>query len=281
MMINHMPKPKVIFFVPHPDDLEFGASLMAIEALRLGWEVTEVVMTGGEYGTERDDFKGNRLSRIREHELRQTARTYEKGTNRALRILMMGFVDGHLSLNPSALRETSQLLKRETPDVVFAPDPWHAIDFHPDHLNTGRLVYFALKSLRSAERPKKCYFYYSFKTNVALRCRRKDTKILHRALLNHQSQVSPLAAKLMACYKRLAILLQYRRNKGLGLRFRMLDFPSDLAGSRKNFNDLKDKVRHAFYTSFIGEVPSRKRYRPTPEELGIEEGGRSIKEITE
>jgi len=36
---------KVLFFAPHADDIEMGAPFMCLEALKLGNNVTEVLMT--------------------------------------------------------------------------------------------------------------------------------------------------------------------------------------------------------------------------------------------
>ena len=60
---------KVLFFIPHPDDLEFSCPLIVIKMLRLGYDVVEVLMTNGEYGTTRTEFKGQRIARIRKKEL--------------------------------------------------------------------------------------------------------------------------------------------------------------------------------------------------------------------
>ncbi|MBD3194160.1 MAG: hypothetical protein GF317_03835 [Candidatus Lokiarchaeota archaeon] len=52
----------------------------------------------------------------------------------------MGYKDGHIPLNRDSLTQEIELIKKEKPNIVFAPDPWFAQDYHADYLNIGRLV---------------------------------------------------------------------------------------------------------------------------------------------
>lgn len=89
-------KVKILFFSPHADDLEFGASLPCMQALKLGNDVVEVLMTNCEYGTSCVEFKGNRLKRIRMRELEKAAKIYEIQARNELKIVKLGFIDGFL-----------------------------------------------------------------------------------------------------------------------------------------------------------------------------------------
>ena len=264
-----MGKTKVMFFIPHPDDLEFGAALVCIEALKAGMEVIEVMMTGGEYGTKQEGFKGKRLRKIRSHELDNTAKVYGQRTGNPLRIIRMGFIDGHLPLNKQALNKVVDLIKKEKPDIIFAPDPFYPMDFHPDHINTGRLPFFALKHLEKEQRPKRFFFFYSFKKNRAIKCGFKNIKIAHLAMLQHRSQVTPFGAKIFYGYSNLLFLIKILRHRGFARRYRELYLNIDL-NSQSKIKTIKDRIKYVFFRKWISGLPmSSEDYHPNPEELGL------------
>ena len=65
---------KILFIAPHPDDLEFACGSTAAELVKSGHEVHELCITAGEYGIEDDEFKGERISKIRRRELRRSGK---------------------------------------------------------------------------------------------------------------------------------------------------------------------------------------------------------------
>jgi len=264
-----MAKTKVMFFVPHPDDLEVGAAPVCIEALKAGMDVIEILMTNGEYGTKRMEFKGKRLRKIRSRELDNTTKVYLEETGNPLKIIKMGFIDGHLKLNKQTLKKVVDLIKEEKPDIIFAPDPFYPMDFHPDHLNTGRLSFFALKNLDLDEKPKRFYFYYSFKKNRAIKCGFKNVKIANLALLQHRSQVTPLGGKILTGHAKLILLLKVFRHRGFARRYRELDLNKDLESQSKIIKS-KDWLKYIFFRKWISGLPtSSEDYHPSPEELGL------------
>jgi hypothetical protein len=80
----------------------------------------------------------------------------------------MGYVDGHLPINKESIQKFSKLILKEQPTITFAPDFWYAQDFHPDHINTSRLIFFSLKKLQKSKLPKTVFYYYSIKTRFYL-----------------------------------------------------------------------------------------------------------------
>ena len=70
---------KLLFVNAHPDDVEFTCASTCQQAVNLGWQVIQLLMTSDEYGTNRNDFKGKRIRRIRIHEMEEAAKVY--GTN--------------------------------------------------------------------------------------------------------------------------------------------------------------------------------------------------------
>ena len=75
--------------------------------------------------------------------------------------------------------------------MIFAPDPWYSKDYHPDHMNTGRLVLFALKKLSpKLKEPIQLTLYYSYEQNHFVSVKKGYLKVLYKALSQHRSQVS-------------------------------------------------------------------------------------------
>lgn len=260
---------KVLFFIPHPDDLEFGVSLICIEALKAGMDVVQVLMTNGEYGTKVREFKGKRLRRIRAYELNKTVKVYQKFTGNKMSILKMNYIDGHLPLNQESLDKTIDIFKKEMPDIIFAPDPFFPIDYHPDHLNTGRLPCFALKKLERKLLPKRVFLFYSFRTNIAIRCRIKSLKILNKAMSQHRSQVPPFTIKQYIMYKKLALSLGYLKNNGFASRVREIKITKNGVDFNNRITKRVDFLKYYFYSKITDFGPKPDQYTPTPKELDL------------
>ena len=258
---------KILFFTPHIDDIEFGVPFTFLESLRLGNEVVEVLMTNCEFGTHRIEFKGDRLKRIRTRELENANNVYAKYTKNHVRVLKVGYIDGYLPMNKSALNKVVDIIRTEKPDIIFAPDPWYALDYHPDHINTGRLPYFALKKLSKNELPTRVFYYYSFKPNFKLKCRWKDIQIIVEALSQHRSQVTPLSAKLVGIFRKLLFLRRFFSTGHFTENFREQIFHDGCPEFPKKHNFL-DNIKYLFFTRMT--VPGYEKFHNvTPEELGL------------
>jgi len=259
---------RVLFFAPHADDIEMGAPFMCLEALKLGNNVIEVIMTMDEYGCSTNDFKGERIKRVRIHEMEKAADVYKKYTGNQIKLIWAGFIDGFLPLNKISLNFVLDIIRKEKPDIIFAPDPWYAIDFHRDHLNTARLVYFALKRLKKSELPKRVFFFYSFKTNISIRIRFKDVKIAIESMSQHKSQISPLHSKLLLFFRRILLIHKLIKTGAFLVRYRELHF---IGGKPENHNPIKsirEKLRYCFFFK-LANHPCEELYTPIPEELGL------------
>jgi LmbE family N-acetylglucosaminyl deacetylase len=201
-------KPTILIFSPHIDDVEFGMPFFYVRALSLGFNVVEIVMTNSEYGTHEIEFKGIRLKRIRIHELKKSINLFSNCTENQTHLNLVNYIDGHLPINRKVVDQVSNLIQKGRPDIIFAPDPWYIIDHHPDHLNTGRLVYLALKKLEKRYLPKRLYYFYTFNSDTFFRVHWKDRKIIYEAYSCFPSQVSPLQRKYL---KLIYWYLYYRR----------------------------------------------------------------------
>ncbi len=259
---------RVFFFAPHADDIEMGAPFMCLEALKLGNNVTEVIMTNDEYGTKRNDFKGERIKRIRIHEMEKAADVYKKYTGNLIKLIWADFIDGFLPLNKISLNFVTDIIRKEKPDIIFAPDPWYAIDFHRDHLNTARLVHFALKRLKKTELPKRVFFFYSFKTNISIRIRFKDVKIAIESMSQHKSQISPLHSKLLLFFRRIFLIHKLIKTGAFLVRFRELRFIGGKPEKHNPIKSIREKLRYCFFFK-LANHPCEELYTPIPEELGL------------
>ena len=258
---------KILFFTPHIDDIEIGVPFTFLESLRLGNEVVEVLMTNCEFGTHRIEFKGKRLKRIRFRELENANKIYTKYTKNHIRVLKVGFIDGYLPINKSALNKVVNIIRNEKPDIIFAPDPWYALDYHPDHINTGILPYFALKKLSKNELPTRVLYYYSFKPNLKLKCRWKDIQINFNILSQYKSQINPLNAKLIRFFRKLLFLRRFFITGHFTENFREQKFYDGLPEFPKKHNFL-DNIKYLFFTRMTISG-YEKFHNITPEELGL------------
>jgi len=261
----------VIFFTPHADDIEIGVPFMYLEALRLGNRVIEVLMTNNEFGTRRDDFKGHRLRKIRAKELDNANRVFEKYAKNRVHVIKMGYIDGHLPLDNDVLQKMIKLIRNEKPTIIFAPDFWYAQDFHPDHINTGRLVYFTLKKLLKSEQPRRTFYYYSTKTRNYIKCKWKDFKIVKEVLSQHKSQYSPLENKLFTTfYKKLSILRHFFETKKFSESFREQEFNNGFPVAPEEFEKMRMRARIIYFAfSKVTIWGYKKLHNLTPQELGL------------
>jgi len=263
---------KILFFTPHADDIELGTPFMFLEALRLGNEVVEVIMTNNEFGTLDYEFKGKRLSKIREKELDNANRVFGKHSNNNVRVVRMGYIDGYLPFSSESLNRVVNLILKEKPMIIFAPDPWYAQDFHKDHLNTGRLIYFSLKILKEVERPKKVFYYYSFRTRFYFKCRWKDFKIVKEAQSKHKSQYTPLEIKLMLTfYNKFSIFRHFFERGSFSESFREQKFKSGFPEPPKQFKRMSFRKRVIHYIFSKLTIQGYLRFHNlTAKELGLE-----------
>ncbi len=185
-----------LFFAPHPDDVEFGCSFYYMTLLKQKYRVIQVSMTDGAFGTTNPEFKGQRLVRIREQELNRANKVFEDAFHSKIEIIRLGYTDGYLPFTPATRNKVIQVIQQYNPDIIFAPDPWYSIDYHPDHINTGRLVTFALKKIAfTLKTPIPLILFYSYKQNHYVTVKPRYLQILSDALSKYRSQVSPIGVK--------------------------------------------------------------------------------------
>jgi len=223
-------------------------------------------MTSDEYGTERNEFKGKRIKRIRMHEMEEAAKVY--GTNPdgtpKLKLHWFGEIDGYLPFNKDVLSRLQRLILDLQPDVVFGPDSFFTLDYHVDHMRAGWLIYFAIKTLPlSKARHPLLFLYHSFNNNFFVPV--KALSIQVSAWAKHRSQTTPLRNKLILPVRWLFnTFRRARTGSTLAEGFRRVRFVAgeNVLGkvSQRTFYRLVTKVNNGYKRSF---------YTPTPDQLGL------------
>jgi LmbE family N-acetylglucosaminyl deacetylase len=126
----------------HPDDAEFLCGGTVAKWAAEGWNVTYVVVTGGDKGTHDESMHPEKLAAIREEEQRQACRVLG-----AKECLFLGYPDG-FTVDDHELRGTIvRLLRRYRPDVVITWDAYRGTFNHRDHRTIGTVVSDAIYPL--------------------------------------------------------------------------------------------------------------------------------------
>ena len=168
---------RILFLCAHPDDSEFTSGNTEVMAVKRGHEVIIACMTSDEYGTRQKDFKGRRIRQIRIREMEKAAKIV------GAKLDWLGFIDGYLTFSKKSFSILKKYIERVNPDIIFAPDPQYTLDFHPDHVNTGRLIYLILKQMKP--HPILLYFH-TLKPDYFVPC--LERKIARDAFACHVSQ---------------------------------------------------------------------------------------------
>lgn len=123
--------------VAHPDDAEFMVAGTVAKWAAEGCEVTYVIVTKGDKGSDDPEMTPSKLTEIREAEQRAAGevlgvRHYE----------FMGYPDGYLQHTLELRRDITRLIRRYRPEVVMCFDPSNrffgdSYTNHPDHRASG------------------------------------------------------------------------------------------------------------------------------------------------
>ncbi|HEX3839346.1 MAG TPA: PIG-L deacetylase family protein [Acidimicrobiales bacterium] len=143
--------PSALAIGAHPDDIEFGCGATLARWARAGCRVHHLVLTDGSKGSWDPDEDLDALVAARADESRAAAAVIDGGRNPLPsddRVLFLGRVDGELVNGPGERREVATLIRRLSPAVVLAHDPWRRYRLHPDHRHAGFLSLDALVAAR-------------------------------------------------------------------------------------------------------------------------------------
>ncbi len=261
-------KPTILILSPHIDDIEFGVPFFYIRSLSLGYNVIEVIMTNSEFGTHEIEFKGARLSKIRFHELMKVNQLFTTYTTNVPELIRLNYIDGHLPVDIKAIDRISAIIRDKKPDIILAPDPWYTLDPHPDHLNTGKILFFALRNVEQNILPKKIYYFYTFNSNSHFKVHWKDKTILFKAYLLFKSQITPLEINYLKIVYLFLLFRRIFKFGGFTENFRQQTISNDKSDFPKKLN-LLQRVKYHFFS--IRSIPNiQKFHNLTPKEIGIE-----------
>ncbi len=245
---------RVLFLCAHADDAEFCCGNTEVILAKKGHELVIACMTGDEYGTDRDDFKGKRIRLIREKEMEHAAK------NLGAKLYWLGFIDGYLPFNKISYQSLKNFVEKIKPNIIFAPEPLFTLDFHTDHVTTGKLIYLILKQM---ENPPPLLFFHTLKPNYSVPCTERKTSL--KNLSSHVSQ--NMAKKTTHLGQRFYQFLYAFRTRGnfFGEGYRVVRFkPGE--SSLSPFRKILYYLSKAFNNLTL---PGRDFYRPTPKELGL------------
>ncbi len=180
---------KIIFFQAHPDDLEFScAQIMHHFSMNSTKKhiINVVSMTKGEFGlpANYDKYKGAPLSRVRTRELIK-ALSYHKIPPENIEFL--GYIDGYVEFNKETIQTVKKYLEKEKPDIIFGPEPMYTLYQHPDHVNTGKVLFYIIYNKLLGYIPKLFYFT-ALNPNFFFPFQKENVKLAKDLLDIHQSQ---------------------------------------------------------------------------------------------
>lgn len=138
------PALRVMAIFAHPDDPEFFAGGALAQWAATGAEVTYVLATSGDKGSDLPEMTSERLIEIREAEQRAAA-----GVIGAADVIFLHRRDGELTPSLDLRRDLVRLIRLKKPDIVVTNDPttfWYgdrALN-HPDHRAIGEAALAAV-----------------------------------------------------------------------------------------------------------------------------------------
>ncbi|WP_237702879.1 PIG-L deacetylase family protein [Thermococcus barophilus] len=133
---------KVLCIQPHPDDCELAVGGILAKLFLEGKEIVYLTLTDGTMGTRDPMISPQELAGIRKKEQEKAAKVIG-----VKKLIWFDYKDTELPYSPEVRNRIISVIRKEKPDIVFAPDPWLPYEAHPDHRNAGFLaleaVFFA------------------------------------------------------------------------------------------------------------------------------------------
>jgi hypothetical protein len=181
---------KIIFFQPHPDDLELKcAQLIHHLAIKCNqkFSIKIAAITKGEFGLPGyiyDKFKGELLANVRTKELLSAMSFHNIKKEQ---IYFFGYLDGCVKFNNEFIKSILSYLEKEKPDIIFAPEAYYTSYYHADHVNTGKALYYIIHKKMLSTFPK-LFFYSTLSPNRYFGFDKKDLPLVDDLLHCHKTQ---------------------------------------------------------------------------------------------
>lgn len=168
-------KKTLLAVAAHPDDIEFGCSIVVRNYIQRGYEAYYIVLTNGENGFKIPAKSQRERIKIRRSEQLQAAQ--KTGVKK---VYFLGYRDGFLEYSDSLREKITVLIRKIKPEVLFSFDPantnFDSINlFHRDHriaaLATFDAVFaaknrFIYSNTLPEHRVSKIYFFGTNKPNL-------------------------------------------------------------------------------------------------------------------
>jgi len=129
---------RVLVVVAHPDDAEFGCGGTVAKWVKEGKEVSYVIVTNGDKGSDDRSMTPERLAKIRAEEQLTAARTL--GVEH---VEFLDYPDGELEDTLDVRRDVTARIRRFRPDLIVTQIPHRSSSLyasHRDHRITGSVV---------------------------------------------------------------------------------------------------------------------------------------------
>ena len=143
---EYLPK-RAMSIHAHPDDQEFTVAGTLAKWAAAGCEVTSIIITSGDAGSNQPDHDENHkpiLARLREKEQRAANKTL--GVRETI---FLQYPDGELEPTLALRKELTRLIRRFQPDAVVIGDPQgvfygNGYINHPDHRAAAQAALYAV-----------------------------------------------------------------------------------------------------------------------------------------
>ena len=134
---------RVMVISPHPDDVDFGCSGTIAKWSRMGMDITYVICTSGDKGTDRP-MPPESIAAIREKEQQVAAKIVG-----VQEVVFLRLKDGELENNSDFRKVLVRVLRQHRPDVVMSMDPANlrfenVYVSHADHRAAALAVFDAI-----------------------------------------------------------------------------------------------------------------------------------------
>lgn len=134
---------RVLGVFAHPDDPEFFCGATFARWAAEGKEITFVLATSGDKGSEDPEMTHERLAEMREAEERNAARVLG-----VKEVIFLRYRDGELMPTLELRRDITRIIRIKKPDLVVTGDPtfWYSDTYvnHPDHRAIGEATLSAV-----------------------------------------------------------------------------------------------------------------------------------------
>jgi len=143
----------------------------------------------------------------------------------------LGFIDGFIRVSEKAIQTLAHYIEEIQPDIVVTPEPVFTYYYHPDHIRTGKIAYYAIKHLKeSKKQAPRLYYFGSMANSFYFPKLRVISKIIQTALKAHRSQAPLLIMTRPSNF--IASFITGRHvngsNYGEGLRLQQIGWKSDM-----------------------------------------------------